>query len=239
MTSSRAGPIGTLLDLVLPRPCPGCGGPEPWCPGCASTLSSRARQVQLPDLTLDHAADLALPPVLALARYAGPVRAAILAGKERGRRDLLGRLGIAVGLALLRLRRIQTLPDEVWLVPAPSRRGAARARGGDPVTAMAVAAARVLAEHGVSAGVAPCVFTGGRARDSVGLDAAARAANLAGRIRLRPAGMPPPDAGVVLLDDVITTGSTAIAALRALSVTGIEVNSVLAVATAAPWRSMR
>ena len=233
------GPLGTLLDLVLPRPCPGCGGPEPWCAGCAATLSARARSVALPELTLDGASDLRLPPVMALARYAGPVRAAIIAGKERGRRDLPSRLGASVGSALLRLQRIDLVPPEVWIVPAPSRRGAARARGGDPVRAMAVGAAETVARHGAVAGVAPCLFTAGRARDSVGLDTAARAANLAGRIRLRSAGRPPPGSSVVLLDDVITTGSTVIAALRTLSVTGIEVTAVLAVASAAPWRTIR
>jgi predicted amidophosphoribosyltransferase len=81
-------------------------------------------------------------PVWALARYTGPVRAAIVAGKERGRRDLPPTLGLALGRGLVRLRRSGVLPGALWLVPAPSRRSAARARGGDPVTAMARAAAR-------------------------------------------------------------------------------------------------
>ncbi|SDO27125.1 Predicted amidophosphoribosyltransferases [Nakamurella panacisegetis] len=237
--SGEPGPFAVLLDLVLPRPCPGCGGPEPWCPGCAATLSSRARSVALPGLTLDGAADLHLPPVMALARYAGPVRAAIIAGKERGRRDLPARLGCSVGTAMFRLRRIDLIPPEVWIVPAPSRRSAARARGGDPVRAMAESAASTLAGRGVTAGVAPCLYTAGRARDSVGLDASGRAANLAGRIRLRTAGRPPPGVPVVLLDDVITTGATVVASLRTLSVTGIEVKAVVALASAAPWRSVR
>ncbi len=234
-----SGPIGVLLDLVMPRPCPGCGGPTPWCDGCAATLAVRARQVSLPEVTLDAAGDLALPLCRALARYAGPVRAAILAGKERGRSDLPPLLGRAVGVALLRMRRIALLPEEIWIVPAPSRRAAARSRGGDPVTAMAMAAARTLAEGGSVGGVAPCLYTQGRARDSVGLDASARAANLAGRVRFRAAGAPPEGAAVVLLDDVLTTGSTVVAAVRALSVVGIDVVCALAVATAAPWRAER
>lgn len=233
------GPLGVLLDLVVPRPCPGCGGPEPWCSGCAATLAGRARQVSLPEVTLDAAGDVALPVLRALARYAGPVRGAIIAGKERGRSDLPPLLGRSVGAALVRLRRIAILPAEIWIVPAPSRRAAARGRGGDPVTAMAASAARTLAEAGIAAGVAPCLFTLGRARDSVGLDAAGRAANLSGRIRFRNSGAPPDGAAVVLLDDVLTTGATAVAAVRALSVAGIDVICGLAVATAAPWRAER
>ena len=229
----------TAFDLVLPRPCPGCGGAASWCAGCAATLDVRPRLVLLPEQTLDAAAGLALPPVRAIARYAGPVRAAILAGKERGRTDLPGLLGVALGRALLRLRAMGVLPGDCWIVPAPSRRSAARRRGGDPVTAMAVAAATTMAAAGVAAGVAPCLHTGGRARDSVGLDAAGRVANLAGRIRFSDSAGPPGGAPVVLVDDVVTTGATLLASVTALRAQGVEVTGLLALAAAAPWRSVR
>jgi predicted amidophosphoribosyltransferase len=64
----------------------------------------------------------------------------------------------------------------------------------------------------------------GRARDSVGLDQDARAANLRGRLRC--VGQGPTTA--VLLDDVITTGATAIACVAALKAAGTETTTVLA-----------
>src|SRR5664279_505052 len=188
---SGAGPfrlgLATALELVLPRPCPGCGGPGPWCAGCAASLQGRPRRVALPEAAADAGL---LTSVWALARYADPVRSAILAGKERGRRDLPALLGQALGAGLLRLHQVAVLPDPLWLVPAPSRRSAARSRGGDPVRAMVRAAACTAAAGGHPTGVAPCLVTAGGARDSVGLDAAARAANLAGRVRWVPAGVP-------------------------------------------------
>jgi len=219
------GPVGIALDLLLPRPCPGCGSALPWCAGCAGTLTGRPRLVALPESTLDAAARFALPPARALARYSGPARAAILAGKEKGRTDLPPLLGSSVGAALLRLRRASLVPDEVWIVPAPSRRSAARRRGGDPVLAMA--------------GVAPCLYTARGARDSVGLDSAGRVANLQGRVRFRPSARPPPRARVVVLDDVLTSGATLLVSCRALSAAGVEVAGGLAVATASPWLAVR
>ncbi len=249
MQAERPGIAGTVrggldaaLDLVLPRPCPGCGGPDPWCAGCDATLRGRPRRIQLPEQhpepARNHTAPL-LPPAWALTRYRDPVRSAIVAGKERGRRDLPSVLGVALGRGLFRLRRLGLLPPTVWLVPAPSRRSAARARGGDPVATMARAAARWLAGRGCSTGVAPCLVTGGAARDSVGLDAAGRAANLQNRVRWVPAGAPPSGTPVVLIDDVLTTGATSAVACQALRTAGVQVCAVLVLASVPGWVTAR
>lgn len=192
------------------------------------------------DVTLDaFAGRLPLPAFRALARYRGPVRAAIVAGKERGRRDLPPVLGAALGAGLLRLRAISVIPREVWLVAAPTRAAAARSRGGDPVLTMARAAAGVLAEHGISTGVAACLRTAAGTRDSVQLTATERAANLAGRVRVRPAALPPSGATIVLIDDVLTTGATALASCAALATVGRSVCCVVTLAAVPPWRSAR
>ncbi|MFN8198337.1 MAG: hypothetical protein U0R72_08425 [Nakamurella multipartita] len=125
----RAGPIGlldALADLVLPRPCPGCGRAGPWCADCARTVSRVPRRIRPPD---DPAAAAGLPPAWALAHYTGPVRAAVLAGKEKGRRDLPPRLGRDLGSGVLHLLAWGAVLEPVWLVPAPSRLSAARRRG--------------------------------------------------------------------------------------------------------------
>jgi predicted amidophosphoribosyltransferase len=92
----------------------------------------------------------------------------------------------------------------IWLVPAPSRPAAARARGGDHVLRLC----RALAAERGDLRVARALQLGRGARDSVGLDPRQRAANLAGRLRVRPGELPPAGAGVLLVDDVITTGAT-------------------------------
>lgn len=216
----------TLLDLVLPRTCPGCGAGVPWCDSCASLLAGRPRRV-LPPVSDE---DSELPPAYAMSRYRGPVRAALLAAKEHGRRDLPGLLGVSLGAALARLASIAVVTGPLWLVPAPTRPAAARRRGGDPMTLMARAAMPVLRSAGHPTGVAPCLFTGRGARDSVGLDADARRVNLQGRIRWREAAAPPSGAAVVLVDDVLTTGATAAAAVRVLHLRGHPVQAVLTLA---------
>jgi predicted amidophosphoribosyltransferase len=161
-------------------------------------------------------------PVFSLGRYAGVRREAILAVKERGRGDLIGPLGDALGAGLRRLLEWRILSAPVAVVPAPTRRTAARRRGGDPVTRAAQAADAPGVE--VIAALRMRAFT----RDSVGLSAGRRQANLAGRVRLTTSV----GGDVVLVDDVVTTGATACESVRVLRSSGARVVAVLAVAHA-------
>jgi predicted amidophosphoribosyltransferase len=248
--------VRTLMDLLVPSHCAGCQRDGPaLCPECTALLG-RPLRVRLSGQ---------LPPVYALGRYRGPLRAALLAYKERGRRELAGPLGtaLAVGARYLaaaggdrpaapaapaasadagrygvRAGGVRAGGGQgtagVWLVPVPSRSSAARRRGGDHVRRIVERAASELAAGGIPAAVTPALRLDRGVRDSVGLDAAARAANLAGRIRPREADLPPPGTGVILIDDVVTTGATAAASTAALAAADLAVSVVLVLASAAP-----
>jgi predicted amidophosphoribosyltransferase len=224
----------SLLDLLVPSKCAGCGrSGQAWCPGCARLLG--------PPFAVRAAGQ---PPVYALGRYAGPVRAALLAYKERGHRELAEPFGAAIAAGLRSIadglagrpqgpRSGRPPGDGWWLVPAPSRAAQARRRGGDHVVRLAEVAAAELAGSGAVAAVAPALRLSAGARDSVGLDAAARVANLAGRIRPRRSGLPPPGTGVVLIDDVLTTGATVTESVAALRLARLRPLVVIVLATPA------
>jgi predicted amidophosphoribosyltransferase len=158
----------------------------------------------------------------------------VLAYKEKGRRVLADSLAAPLATAIPELQGAS--PDRSgtwWLVPAPSRRCAARARGGSHVNRLAARCAAQLSTAGSRAAVAPALGLHAGARDSVGLSAAGRLANLSGQVHIERAGLPPPGSPVVLLDDVITTGATAAVCASVLVAEGYRVTAVLAL-TAVP-----
>ncbi|MFD2090396.1 ComF family protein [Blastococcus deserti] len=207
-----------LVDLVLPRACAGCGVPSAGlCPRCGLLLT-RARTAA------PRRFPWGFPPTVAAGAYAGPVRAAVLAFKERGRAELAVPLGAALALAVAAVvSAVPGPPRPVALVPVPSSRQALRERGRDHVRELTAQAVTELRLAGLPAAEARLLRRRGRVRDSAGLSAAQRRANLAGTFeRCATRGRPPAAALLVLVDDVVTTGSTLTEAAAVLSGTGSE-----------------
>ncbi|SPM32553.1 Predicted amidophosphoribosyltransferases, partial [Mycobacterium rhizamassiliense] len=210
-----------VLDLVLPLQCGGCGAPATrWCDACAGELIVAPDEPHLISPRVDPQV-----PVFALGRYAGARRRAILGVKEHGRGDLVAPLACALATGVHRLLVWGMVDAPLTIVPAPTRRLAARRRGGDPVTRIATAA---VAGH-PEIGVVPALRMRALARDSVGLGTAARERNLAGRVVLRGR---PPRTDVLVVDDIVTTGATARESARVLTAAGLRVTAVLALAAA-------
>ncbi len=225
------------LDLILPLTCPGCGTWQPWCSTCRASLRGPLRRVDLGS----WGGGSALRPltVRALARYAAVPRAVVIAAKEGERRDLTAAVGRQLGATVAAVPSLVGGggPGPLQVVAAPSRRAAARRRGGDPVAGLARAVAAEVTRRGHPAVAAECLITARGAVDSVGLDAAERAANLSGRVRLVARRAPPPGTTVLLVDDVVTTGATFREAAAVLDRAGLRIGGAVAVAAAAPWAS--
>ncbi|MGB0970150.1 MAG: ComF family protein, partial [Mycobacterium sp.] len=186
---------------------------------CAKELIVKPDQPHLVAPRLDPGV-----PVLSLGRYAGARRQAIVAVKERGRVDLIAPLAEALRHGIDNLLIWGILESPLSVVPAPTRRSAARRRGGDPVTR--IAAAATATQPGLA--VVPALRLKAFTRDSVGLSGADRQRNITGRVRLSRSVAH----SVVVVDDVITTGATARESVRVLQMCGADVVAVLALAHA-------
>ena len=220
-----------MLDLILPLECGGCGAPATrWCDTCAKELSAAAQQPVVVNPRIDPQV-----PVFALGRYAGARRRAILAMKERGRGDLAAPLACALAVGVHRLLVWGMFETPLTIVPAPTRRWAARRRGGDPVTKVAELSAAALGGRYPEISVVRSLRMRALTRDSVGLTTSARERNVAGRVLL--SGKPGKLVGtevteVIVVDDVVTTGATARESVRVLQAAGTRVAGVLTLAFA-------
>jgi predicted amidophosphoribosyltransferase len=206
-----------FVDLVLGGRCAGCDRPGvTLCVRCRRLLTGPTPFRAWPD---PRPAGLA--PPTAAAPYAGEVRNLILAHKEHGRYGLARPLGQLLAYAVR-----TALGDRraAWLCPVPSLRATVRRRGHDPLRRITDSAVRSLRRQGFDVRRAAALRVVGRPDDQAGLSAERRTANLDGAFRLRSRwaerlnGQP-----VLLVDDVITTGSTLAEACRALESGGIRV----------------
>jgi len=215
------------LDLALGSACVCCARPGRLvCATCDRALPLEARQVR-PD-----PCPQGLAPAYAAAEYADPVRRMILLHKERGAFALAGPLGRALALPVVAglAWRGRTV-----LVPVPSRPAVVRARGHDPMLRIARVAARNLRAAGVDTVVSPLLRQRDLVADQAGLTAAERADNLVDRMAvragvLRALARTGISVTTVVCDDVLTTGSTAREAQRALEAVGLPVATICCVA---------
>ncbi len=194
-------------DLVLGSACVLCGSPgRALCRRCDAALP-RAGVALAPDPVPDG-----LVPTFAVGPYDGDLRTLVLALKERRRFALARPLGRLLAAAVLATGAPATGAltgggGAVVLVPVPSHPAVVRERQHDPLLAVTRHAAGWLRREGVPAEVARLLRVTSRPQDSAGLDAAARARNVAGKFA--PSGHRAPGTGpLVLVDDVLTTGAT-------------------------------
>jgi predicted amidophosphoribosyltransferase len=151
-----------------------------------------------------------MPPCVAVGRYEGALRGALLAYKERGRHRLALPLGSLLATAVARLVPRDT---PILLVPVPSTAAAARERNGDHMERLATQTVRRLRAAGWDADVLRVLQALPRL-DSASLTAAERVTVAESSLRIRK-----PRLGfhlhgasrkgtLVVVDDIVTTGAT-------------------------------
>nr|WP_155841976.1 phosphoribosyltransferase family protein [Agromyces luteolus] len=192
------------LSLLLPVACAGCGEPDRGlCDGCRSALAPRPVRVE------PRPAGVATWAAL---EYEGTAARVIRAFKDDGRTDAARALGAALRHSLAAAAGgLDPTPREIAVVPSTA--AARRTRGYDPV--------RLLVRR---AGFAPAqVLRAGRRADQAALGREARRLNADGSFAA-PGRLD--GRRFVLVDDVVTTGSTLADAARAIREAGGSVDAI-------------
>ena len=198
------------LALLLPVECAGCGAPD-------RAVCARCR----PALTPDPSSRLLGPdrlPVFTGLDYDGVARDVLLAFKEQGRTELARHLAPALAAVVREAIASHGLRG-VELVSVAGSRRARRGRGFDPVAMLVSRAGLDRARVFAPARPHPAQKT---------LSLEQRSANLAGVFEVR---VPVTGRRFLVIEDVVTTGATLLAAAEALRVAGAEVVAAAAVAS--------
>lgn len=206
--SALAALLRSLLDVLAPRDCAACGEParSALCARCWAELEPP------PERWVGGA------PVIAIARYREPIDRAVARLKFEGRPDL------ARGMARLLAPALSGLEHDC-VVPVPLHPARLAERGYNQAALLARGLARGRPCH--ARALVRLRATSQQAR----LERAARAENVAGAFAPRP-GNGLAGRRVLLVDDVVTTGSTALACMAALAGAGARTVAVACIATA-------
>lgn len=230
MTNLRRNPLAAAAgDLMIGMCCAGCAAPGlSLCDACRDALTPRPRRC-LPD---PCPGGLLVPePVTpwCAASYAGVTRRVLIEFKENRRDGLAERLAALLEAAVRAAMAQPSRPSGWTLVPMASRRAAVRARGYDAVLLLTRLAASRLRRGGHDVIVTRSLRHRRSVADQAGLSSRQRMLNLDGALRSVVRNWPG-ERRVIVVDDVITTGATLSAAVRALRAAGAEVRCAAVVA---------
>ncbi|HYP75061.1 MAG TPA: ComF family protein [Polyangiaceae bacterium] len=206
-----------VLDLLAPERCAACDALEPAASGFCADCGE-------PEPLLDVSCHIDGVPVFAGARYVEPLISAIHRFKYRSAPELCRSLCrySQRGIDLLGLE-----PSDVW-VPVPLHPLRLAERGYNQASLLARELSRTQRARVDTGRLYRIRHTEQQAKR----DRQARAQNVAHAFRVREAATLPER--IVLVDDVVTTGATFSACIRALRTVGHEVVGCVAVAYAAP-----
>ncbi|HET9778228.1 MAG TPA: ComF family protein [Propionibacteriaceae bacterium] len=217
--------VAAAGDLLFGASCHGCG--QPWwviCPHCRQQIASRR-----PFFTTPIPCPDGFPVTVTSSTYDPILRSLISAHKERQALALTSFLADRLALSVHGLLAREPYPvptSSVVLVPIPSAAAIVRRRGFDATASMArLAARRLRGRYPVT--VRSALTQGRRVADQAGLGATARQENLSGAFLLR---RPISTGAAVLVDDLVTTGSSLTEAARVLRTAGIMVLGAATVA---------
>jgi predicted amidophosphoribosyltransferase len=216
--------IADLADLVLARSCVRCRrAGRALCGPCLLALRGHAGV---------HPMAAALPPVTCAVPYDPVGRALIVEYKEHGNRGLAPMLGVLLADAVsVHPPAGSARPCVLVRVPGRPR----PVRGFDALGAVTGYAARELRARGLDVTAIAALRVRRRYPELKDLPGHARATAVAGVLAASPSVTRIPRTGspfIVVVDDVVTTGSTVREAVRALRGEGVTVDAVAAVSAA-------
>ena len=217
-----------VADLTLSRACVACGEiGSVLCSACKVSLIRVHRHEIRPWGTPSPHQQAGSGPVVVASTYDGAARRVIIAHKEHGVLGLTQVLGSMLAVSIAALGE-----GPFAVVPIPPHRDAVRRRGIDTLGAIADRATGELRAAGWCANAVPLLRRRADGGRHVGRSAPERRAAVQDTMAVddRMISRLVLGEGLIVVDDVVTTGATVWEAVRTLWASGLAVEGIAAVA---------
>ena len=211
--------IQDFADVILSRCCVACSrSGSLLCANCRSLIPTLAQQREA-----HHELWFGAP-------YESVIREMINAHKDHGVRALSKELGLVLARAAWAASMASSTARPLLLVPVPPHRTSLRKRGRDTSFEIAAHAAKIISARGLPCEVKPLLFRVHQTSRSAGKTVKGRR-EVHGSFAIKPKVQLPKR--VIVVDDVVTTGSTSQEAVRALEAAGVGVDAIACIASTA------
>ena len=213
--------LDEIRALLYPTTCISCGtGNREICPRCESSLTS------FRDIAVIHHT-----PLYAPLHYNETSAHLILAANENNDRACARYLASLMAMRFSRIHR-DLQYGKYLLIPIPSSKKADKRRGYEHMVLLAkLVAKNISQELAIECTVSLSLSPVRHIEDQTGLTARERSSNIHRALIGKPK-VPPIGTGIILVDDLVTTGSTMGEAIRALKVVSCEPDALLSACVA-------
>ena len=194
-----------IKSLLFPEICLICSMPGfRICPKCNFVWLSTPKCTKVNNFSLDFVAD-----------YNEEIGQLLLLAKESGNKTSINTLSSALTECIKALIQEKQIKLPINIIPIPSSKQAIRRRGRDHIDVLCAEVIKKLLQNSIMARKVPILMHIKKNKDQSNLTRQQRFENLKNAYTLNG---PIPSTGVfILLDDVMTTGSSISEAVRALS----------------------
>jgi predicted amidophosphoribosyltransferase len=149
----------------------------------------------------------------------------ILAAKESANKDAIDLLASSITSSIVLAIKTLNIYEPIELITVPSQYTANRRRGRDHIKELAKVVISKLEAIGITAFHLPLLIPSKKIQDQSKLNSQQRKANIYQAFLVRKSEIP--IRGVVLIDDLVTTGASILEGIRALHEAKITINAVV------------
>jgi predicted amidophosphoribosyltransferase len=209
------GALNSLKELVFPDICIGCSSPNSkFCFNCQLNWKSPVKKSYVGS-----------NPLYFKSNYGTEAASIILLAKESSNHEAIKTLAASIAESIIFAVKDMKINSLISIVTVPSSKSSIRRRGRDHINSLALEVVKKIASHNFAVEHLPILMAKKNIKDQSKLNGSQRSENTKGNFGV--IGCEFPQGAIFLIDDLVTTGSSMLEAVRALSEAKMTVTALV------------